>query len=532
MTLLSGLTDYNLNISTVFGLASVLFLLYLSALAFYRIFFHPLAKYPGPLLAKVTDLNSTYHAVRGDRHLEFWRCHEKYGSVVRTGPSSLSFNSKAALKEIYGFKANVRKSNFYSAFPATKNAYSTHSAIDKSVHARKRRVLSQAFSDSAIKSMESHMLEHIRSFCANLGLSNFSLGMEEKTQAWTEGKNLSKQADYLTFDIMGDLCFGKAFGMLERPDNRFATDLVSNAAHRHLICGTYLPIHEYHLDKILFRKIASGRARYMQYSKAQAAERTKMGMDAERKDFFYHLLNAKDPETGNGFSTAELWGESNLLIIAGSDTTSTAIAATFFYLTHYPEALKKLSDEVRNAFSDVEEIRQGPKLSGLQYLRACIDEAMRMSPSVGGILPRQVLAGGFSVDGEHIPEDTVIGVPHYAIHHNPEYYPEPFTYKPERWIAGSNPSVSPESVAVASSAFCPFSVGPRGCIGKGMAYVEMTMTIARAVYLYDMRLASGHNVGEGSPDLEYGRHRRSEFQLKDTFTSVKDGPVIEFRKCR
>ncbi|KAI7456622.1 hypothetical protein KC368_g7 [Hortaea werneckii] len=486
MTLFSGLTDYNLNILTVFCLASVLSLLYLSALAFYRVFFHPLAKYPGPLLAKVTDLNSTYHAVRGDRHLEFWRCHEKYGPIVRTGPNSLSFNSKAALKEIYGFKANVRKSDFYSAFPATKNAYSTHSAIDKSVHARKRRVLSQAFSDSAIKSMESHMLEHIRSFCANLGLSSFSLGMEEKTQAWTEGKNLSKQADYLTFDIMGDLCFGKAFGMLERPDNRFATHLVSNAAHRHLICGTYLPIHEYHLDKILFRKIASGRARYMQYSKAQAAERTKMGMDAERKDFFYHLLNAKDPETGNGFSTAELW----------------------------------------------EAKRRSPKLSGLQYLRACIDEAMRMSPSVGGILPRQVLAGGFLVDGEHIPEDTVIGVPHYAIHHSPEYYPEPFTYKPERWIAGSNPSVSPESVAVAQSAFCPFSVGPRGCIGKGMAYVEMTMTIARAVYLYDMRLAPGHNVGEGSPDLEYGRHRRSEFQLKDTFTSVKDGPVIEFRKCR
>ena len=70
-------------------------------------------------------------------------------------------------------------------------------------------------------------------------------------------------------------------------------------------------------------------------------------------------------------------------------------------------------------------------------------------------------------DGEWIPEDTVVGVPHYAIHHNAQYFPQPFDYKPERWTAGSDPTVTTESVNTAQSAFCPFSVGPRGCIGKG-----------------------------------------------------------------
>ena len=62
-----------------------------------------------------------------------------------------------------------------------------------------------------------------------------------------------------------------------------------------------------------------------------------------------------------------------------------------------------------------------------------------------------------------------------------------------------------------------------------MAYTELTMTVARAVYLYDMRLASGSHVGEGTPDSELGRHRPMEFQLKDTFTAAKDGPLVEFR---
>lgn len=501
--------------------------IYTSVWVSYTLFLHPLANYPGPFLAKLTPLWTTYHAWLGDGHHELWRCHERYGNVVRYGPDSLSFCSDTALKEIYGFKANVRKSDFYLAFPATKTSISTHSAIDRGVHSRKRRVLSQAFSDSALKAMESHVLEHVRTFCSNLrgGLSSMS-ACEKASNDWSAPHNMTDQANYLTFDIMGDLAFGKAFGMLEGPQNRFAIDMIGAAAHRHLICGTYLPIHDYHIDKVLFPKIAGMRSRYMQFSKAQAAERTKAGMDVDRKDFFYHLLNAKDPETGKGFSTAELWGESNLLIIAGSDTTSTALTASIFYLIHNPPALEKLQKEVRSAFTDVEEIRTGATLSSQHYLRACIDEAMRLSPSVGGVLPRQVLQGGMEIMGKHVPEGMIVGVSSYAIHHNPAFYPEPFDFKPERWIAGSDPSITTESVRIAQSAFCPFSVGPRGCIGKSLAYSELTTTLARVVFLYDMRLSPGSSLGEGGPGKERGA---TEFLLRDTFTSAKNGPMVEFR---
>jgi len=294
-------------------------------------------------------------------------------------------------------------------------------------------------------------------------------------------------------------------------------------------CGTNLTIHKYHLDKILFPKIAADRAKYMQYSKSLLTERTSLGTSMDRKDFFYYLLNAKDPETGQGFANAELWGESNLLIIAGSDTTSTSMAGTFFYLVHNPETLRIATEEVRSKFQSVEEIVAGPALNSCTYIRACIDEAMRLSPPVGGMLPRQALPGGLHVDGETIPEGIVVGTPHYTIHHNADYFPDPFAYKPSRWIPNSAPGITEETVSLAQSAFCPFSVGPRGCIGKGLAYVELMSTIARTLWMFDLRLSPGERVGGGKVGAEWGRSRPGEFQLKDTFTSMKDGPMVQFR---
>ncbi|KAH6668121.1 isotrichodermin C-15 hydroxylase [Plectosphaerella plurivora] len=512
------------------GLAAAGLVAYTATLVVYRIFFHPLAKYPGPLLAKVTDAYQLYHAWKGDRHLDFWRMHEKYGRVVRFGPNSVSFNSNTALKEIYGFRSNVRKAEFYNAF--VHPMANTHNTRDKEVHARKRRVMAQSFSDGAIREMEKYVLANIRTFTHQIGT-----GAEDEKKGWSAPKNMTDWFNYLAMDILGDLCYGKAFHMLEAPDNRFALDLIAAATKRHLICGTMPVVDKLGLDKYLFPNIAAGRARYMVYSKAQLTERTKLGDDSDRRDFFHHLLKARDPETGQGFSTPELWAESNLLIIAGSDTTSTAMASTIFYLTRNAHTLAKVTEEVRSKFTDIEEIRQGPALNSCSYLRACIDEAMRLSPSVGGLLPREVLPGGLTVDGNFIPAGTVIGTPHYTIQHNEAYYPSPFEYEPERWLvgatrasAGGRPTTE-DDVHRAQSAFCPFSVGPRGCIGKGLAYVEMSVAIARTLYSYDLRKAVGiADPGEGSPSFEYGRHRVGEFQLSDTFTSVKDGAMVEFRR--
>ena len=82
------------------------------------------------------------------------------GPFVRYGPDSISINTNTALKEIYGFGKNVCKSKFYSVFPPNPQTYNTHNSMDNISHGRKRRVLSHAFSDSAMRAMEEHVLGH------------------------------------------------------------------------------------------------------------------------------------------------------------------------------------------------------------------------------------------------------------------------------------------------------------------------------------------------------------------------------------
>ncbi|KAA8643456.1 hypothetical protein EYZ11_001410 [Aspergillus tanneri] len=491
----------------------------------YNRLFHPLRNIPGPFLASITPWVQLYHGLKGDRHLWLHALHQRYGTHVRVTPNFVSINSTQGLHDIYGHGKRLKKADFYNAFPAIKGVYNTHNAIDKTMHGRKRRVLSQAFSDQALKSMEDVMLLHVRQLCAALGGDGQKSG-EQKPVV----RNMSDWFSYLTYDVMGELCFGKSFDMLVSSGRRKLIELVDRAANRHYVCGLWMPLDSWHLDQIVIHRLTNDRWNFIMNSRVEAneraKERTKAGHDS-KKDFFYYLLNAKDPETGKGLTTPELWGESNVLMIAGSDTTSTTLAATIFYLVRNQRAMDLLKKEVREAFDSVEEIVTGAKLNELVYLKSCIDEALRLAPAVPGAIPREVMEGGATVDGVYLPAGTDCGTPTYSIHRQPQYYREPQAYLPERWIEGATCqtdetkwTVSKDDVEVARKAFCPFSIGPRGCIGKGMAFMEMRLTIARLMFLFDIEYAD--RTGEDA-----GGH----LALVDHFTSAKNGPnVLVYRR--
>jgi cytochrome P450 len=107
----------------------------------------------------------------------------------------------------------VKKSEYYSVWPKTVNHINTWSATSVPVHARKRRVINYAFSESALRGAEVFVHSNVDRWLSLLGQA------KEKGDVWTKGINMADQVTYLVFDILGDLCFGKCFDMKE-PDSK------------------------------------------------------------------------------------------------------------------------------------------------------------------------------------------------------------------------------------------------------------------------------------------------------------------------
>lgn len=125
--------------------------------------------------------------------------------------------------------------------------------------------------------------------------------------------------------------------------------------------------------------------------------------------------------------------------------------------------------------------------------------------------------------------------------HNPEYFPEPFAFRPERWLEESEEGEAPEggkeeekearATNIMRRAFIPFSLGDRGCAGKAVAYLEMSLTVAKTIWYFDFEKAPGDagELGSGRKGAAGGRDRPDEYQLYDRFMAEHEGPNLIFR---
>ncbi|KAM0426682.1 hypothetical protein ACHAPT_007998 [Fusarium lateritium] len=519
-------------------LVSSLALSYIVSTVVYRLYFHPLAKYPGPFWARISAFPAYYHTQKKDRHIWFWQLQQQYGPSFRITPNSVLVNTPTGLKTIFNNKANVRKAEYYKAYPRNVHAMTTWNTIDKTVHARKRRVMNNAFSDKALRSCEPFIHENLDRWCE---LITDEIGDGE----WSESLNMARWADHLIFDILGDLCFGKSFGMKEHDSElRYVPGLMTGfLGFLHPIAyspftALWVWLKPRGLNQLLAAAAPPALKNWQTFVEKCFAERSRVEHTSEklegdgRKDFFHYLLKAVDPETGKGYSPDELFGESESLIIAGSDTTAISTAAAFFYLSRNPEVQQKLAAEITSTFSSLDEIKSGPTLHSCKYLRAFIEETLRMSPPVPADLSREVQKGGIVVDGEYIPEGIKVSTVSYCMHHNPDFYPEPFKFRPERWIVDEDDTTgaSAESVALAQSAFMPFSAGPRGCVGKNLAYLEMNLVLAKVIFSFEIRRDPASNLGGGSPEAVEGRRNVDQYQLYDIFVGIRDGPMVQLAK--
>lgn len=233
-----------------------------------------------------------------------------------------------------------------------------------------------------------------------------------------------------------------------------------------------------------------------------------------RKDFVYLLTQALQ----SGYTETDFMQEIHLLMVAGSDTISITVAACFYYLSRNRAILDRLQKELRDKFEHVSDIKSGATLSGCIYLRAVIDETMRIAPPAGVPLQREIIGDGMMIDGDYLPAGTLVGTAIYALHHSPEYFEDPERFEPRRWMSEET---TLEERARSTRAFAPFSIGTRACIGRKMAYNELSIALARVLYVYDIRLEPGDTTGQRDDGL---------YDLKDVFIAERWGPRIQFRR--
>lgn len=206
----------------------------------------------------------------------------------------------------------------------------------------------------------------------------------------------------------------------------------------------------------------------------------------------------------------QLDGNSRIIMGAGSETTATLLSGksflvlppclslrpsisqwgdmpmlrpnpeVTFFLCQNPRILEKLTKEIRGLFKSPEDITM-TSVNSCPYLLACLEEALRIRPPSPAIHPRYTPAEGAMVDGHHIPGEMAVGIPIYAASMSPLNFRDPEKFIPERWT-GEDPAYADDK----KEALQAFSFGPRNCIGRNLAYLEMKLLMARLVWHFDL----------------------------------------------
>ncbi|KAI0174917.1 averantin oxidoreductase [Pestalotiopsis sp. NC0098] len=454
--------------------APVLTLLYYISLFIYNIYFHPLSKYPGPYIAAATSWWAAASYLRGTTPEDLLQLHNRYGPVARTSPNELSYIQPAQFKEIYGHKASgqqefAKDKKYHSGLagpPIIINA-------DREEHAYVRKLLANGFSDKALREQETVMQEYVETL------------MQRLREACQDGQpvEISAWYNYFTFDFIGLLSFGESFDCLT--SSRFhpwvsiffnlAKLMAFGQAISRLPRLLQIPAKLW----VIPSSVKSNAVTLNQLNKEKTSHRIKH--ESPVPDFMDKLIDAYK---GGKMSFEQLTGNASVLIVAGSETTATALAGFTYLLLKNPRVYAKVTSEIRSVFATAEDITF-VNANQCKYLLACIEETLRIYPPSPQPHQRIIPEGGAVVNGEFLPSGTAVSVPLYAACRSAENWVDPASFIPERWL-GQDPRFAGDK----RDAFQPFSYGPRNCIGRNLAYVEMKIILARLLWHFDLQSAS------------------------------------------
>ncbi|RYP62760.1 hypothetical protein DL770_009541 [Monosporascus sp. CRB-9-2] len=434
----------------------------------YRVWFHPLSHVPGPLVAKISSLPLYIVCYIGIEASLLRYYHEKYKTkVLRVAPNSVSISTFESIRDIYVAGGGFPKDDRYKNLDMGPIA-SIFSARDTEYRDLRAKAVAPLFAPAQVRS-EGGPTGVIGSCVA------------EFVDQLTELRNARIKTDILdlcarlSIDIITGYLLGKRYGGLSEnkhltPEERqsdwaklsanpWVHAVVSWARFSLLPNGIFRLVYPIYQGLNASEQVTESFAKVDRF--AQGVMETAATVKAA-KAYYYHerLLQA-------GVSPVETTAQSQAIIFAGADSTAVMLVTILFHLIQNGAARIRLQCEIRSPPSN-----QG----GMPFLRAVVKEGLRLGMANPTRLTRVVPKGpGFRVGNILLPPGTVVGCAAYNLHHDPDVFPDPFAFRPERWLDdGTDRGLRRPSM---EKSMIPFGAGSRACIGKNLALYEMQETI-------------------------------------------------------
>ncbi|KAK3337802.1 cytochrome P450 [Cercophora scortea] len=426
---------------------------------FYNVFLHPLAKFPGPVLAGAMSWWKVWKEVVMKETLaqELFILHNKYGDIVRVGPNELHFGKPSAFHEIYSGSRRGDKDPDLYGVPGFKSG----SFVFLKYHQAKERrdVLLPMFSKKAMENVEALVWRnatHLASSIAKMDSAKASIDLLYAFRSFTLDTIMSftfgNCVDALDAPAFSDplilamdatlpiLPFLKKFPTIRRMAYAIPASLVMNL----------LPNSEKLAPRLyLVRDIVHRELQTVLHNPEKLD-------DAPHQTIFHRMLDAKAHKSKVVPNLSELHDEGFTLIFAGANTVADTMLMGHYNMLQHPQLLAQLKQELAI-------------------------ESLRFIPS-GVSLTRVIPPGGAVIAGKTIPAGTVVGMAILHVHMSEEVFKDAYTYKPERWLTGTQGSKELDQWLVA------FSRGPRMCFGVNLAWAELYVAFATMIRNFDMTL--------------------------------------------
>ncbi|OJD28710.1 cytochrome p450 [Diplodia corticola] len=472
----------------------IVFVLYAAGLAVYRLFFHPLARFPGPKLAAATLwYEFFFDGVQcGQYTFEIGRMHEKYGPIVRISPNELHVNDPKFIDQLYvaGGKKRDKYEYFTTQFGIPQSVFST---VPHDLHRLRRGAMNRFFSKASVVKLEPLIKDTINKLCTQLETHYAGTG---------QPATLNMAYSCMTTDVVTEYAFARSYSFLDSPT--FEPNF-----HRAIVAGSNMGPYTKRFPWLLafMRCLPSALVsrlnpemdvylRFQEDVRKQIAEIQATRVEDRKSGrtgatIFHELIDGDLPDEEKRLE--RMWQEGQIIVGAGTETTAWSLSATMFYILWTPHVRTKLQAELDAAIPDATELPSLQVLQALPYLSAVVTEGLRLSYGVSTRLqrlapePLSFTTGSGPTGSDRrggltthtIPANTPVGMSCPLVHLNPLLFPEPCEFRPERWLD------APPALA---GCILSFSKGSRQCIGINLAYAELYYGIAGLVRRLGPRL--------------------------------------------